>query len=85
MTTATCRSNPSDTFAHYLKGQGRNQAEDLDNDYRGALAGAMELSFVFNAFTLGEDAVKRMGLEGKEDMLKRAWPEQGADRRRSTT
>ena len=61
-------TNPSDTFAGYLKAKGASK-DDLAK-ITDALGGAMELSFVFNAFTLGDEAIKRMNLEGQTDLLK---------------
>ncbi len=61
-------TNPHETFADYLKAKGATKA-DLDK-LTDALGGAMELSFVFNAFTLGDDAVERMKIDGAADLLK---------------
>ena len=60
--------NPTDTFGDYLKAKGAS-AEDLKK-ITDALTSAMDLSFVFNGFTLGEDAMKRMGLDGQTDLLR---------------
>ena len=59
--------NPSDTFADYLLAKGATR-EDLKK-LTDALGGAMELSFVFNAITLGADALERMNLQGQGDLL----------------
>ncbi|MBI1369730.1 MAG: adenosylcobalamin-dependent ribonucleoside-diphosphate reductase [Planctomycetes bacterium] len=56
------------TFAAFLHDRGADAStlQKLDD----ALAGAMELGFVFNAWTLGEAAVDAMGLTGQKDLLK---------------
>ncbi|MHB1156752.1 MAG: TSCPD domain-containing protein [Phycisphaerales bacterium] len=59
--------NPSDTFADYLRAKGATR-EDLKK-LTDALGGAMELSFVFNAITLGAEALERMNLQGQGDLL----------------
>jgi ribonucleoside-diphosphate reductase alpha chain len=56
------------TFKAYLKHKGVGD-EELGR-LTDALGSAMELSFAFNAFVLGEDAVKRMGLDPAGDLLK---------------
>ncbi|NJL31226.1 MAG: hypothetical protein HC898_06105 [Phycisphaerales bacterium] len=43
--------------------------EDLTK-VENALSGAMELGFALNAWTLGDETVKRIRLEGKKDFLK---------------
>jgi len=57
----------TDTFAEFLAEKGLNESDQKKID--DSLSGAMELSFVFNAFTLGEDAIERLGVAGKTDML----------------
>ncbi len=55
-------------FSEFLKAKGFD-----DTDLRrltDALGGAMELSFVFNAFTLGEEAMTRLHLNKDADLLK---------------
>ena len=56
------------TFAQYLRDHGFSD-EDLAavSDVMGS---AMELDFVFNAVTLGDAALDRLGLVGAEDILK---------------
>ncbi|MCC7146657.1 MAG: adenosylcobalamin-dependent ribonucleoside-diphosphate reductase [Phycisphaeraceae bacterium] len=56
------------TFADWLKSKGFKQ-EDLDK-INNALGGAMELSFVFNTWTLGSEALQRLNLVDQPDMLK---------------
>ena len=57
----------TDTFADFLREKGLNDDDlkKLDD----SLGGAMELSFVFNAFTLGEDTIARLGVAGETDIL----------------
>ncbi|QNN23874.1 adenosylcobalamin-dependent ribonucleoside-diphosphate reductase [Planctomycetales bacterium ZRK34] len=56
------------TFAAYLSDKGvTDEALQRITD---ALAGAMELGFLFNVFTLGEDVVADLGLAGQADLLK---------------
>jgi ribonucleoside-diphosphate reductase alpha chain len=55
------------TFAQFLESSGATE-DDLDRLQR-ALAGAMELSFVFNPYTLGEHAMARLGLDGASDPM----------------
>ena len=56
------------TFADFLRSAGL--AEEKLNIVNDALKGAMELGFVFNPFTLGDDGVKQLDLEGQDDLLK---------------
>ena len=56
------------TFAMYLSEKGLTN-EELEKLSEG-LAGAMELGFIFNAFTIGEEAVERLGLQDEADLLK---------------
>ncbi|MEX0778035.1 MAG: LAGLIDADG family homing endonuclease [Phycisphaeraceae bacterium] len=57
------------TFADYLKNKGLTDA-DLAKVGK-SLVGAMELKFVFNTWTLGQDAVKRLEIDPKSpDLLK---------------
>jgi len=55
------------TFRELLEARGAEPG-DLDKLEK-ALAGAMELGFVLNAFTLGADAMDRLGLAGATDPL----------------
>ncbi|MHC4993943.1 MAG: TSCPD domain-containing protein, partial [Planctomycetota bacterium] len=55
------------TFADLLKEKGLT--DDAFAALNESLAGAMEIGFVFNAFTLGDDAVEAMGLTGQDDLL----------------
>ncbi len=57
-----------ETFRGFLKAKGLTEAE-LDK-LTDALAGAMELKSVFKAWTLGEEAMNRLGVAGKPDALK---------------
>ncbi len=59
--------NSADTFSGFLRARGAAR-EDLDR-LTDALGGAMELGFAFNAYTLGEAAVRRLALEDQADML----------------
>ena len=56
------------TFAQALieKGFTEEELKKLSD----SLGSAMELSFVFNAYTLGQDAIERLGLMGQTDLLK---------------
>jgi ribonucleoside-diphosphate reductase alpha chain len=56
------------TFADFLRAKGF-AAADLER-IEAVLGGAMDLGFAVNAHTLGPDAVKRLGLTGKTDMLR---------------
>ncbi|MBI1335526.1 MAG: adenosylcobalamin-dependent ribonucleoside-diphosphate reductase [Phycisphaera sp.] len=56
------------TFAGFLHEKGLTD-KDLAR-ITDSLGGAMELSFVFNAYTLGEDAIKRLNVAGKPDVLR---------------
>jgi ribonucleoside-diphosphate reductase alpha chain len=58
----------SATFAAFLQSKGFDG--DTLKPVRDALTGAMELGFVLNAWTLGEAAIKKLGLEGQTDILK---------------
>ncbi len=60
--------NPTDTFADFLRARGASD-DDLAKITQ-SLGSALELGFVFNAYTLGEAAMKRMGLEGRPDPLR---------------
>ncbi len=55
------------TFAQWLRDRKFTDA-DLEK-ITNTLSGAMELSFVFNAWTLGQEAVERLGLAGESDVL----------------
>ena len=56
------------TFAAALREKGFTDAQL--KKITDALGGAMELSFVFNPYTLGQDAIERLGLSGQTDLLK---------------
>ncbi len=56
------------TFAAALRDKGFTDAEL--KKITDTLGGAMELSFVFNPYTLGQDAIERLGLSGQTDLLK---------------
>ncbi len=56
------------TFTEYLKNFGFKQVE-LDR-LAEALPGAMEIGFIFNNWTLGEDCIDRLKLRDETDLLK---------------
>jgi ribonucleoside-diphosphate reductase alpha chain len=52
---------PGTTFAQWLKSKGLTDADlKIVND---ALPGVFEVTFAFNAWTLGDDAMKRLGID----------------------
>ena len=59
--------NEGQSFAQFLNGKGFAD-EDLDK-VKQALGAAMELSFVFNEWTLGTDTLAGLGLVNKPDIL----------------
>ena len=61
-------SGKAPSFAGFLKAKGLTDDELTKID--GALGGAMELSFAINTWTLSEETIGRLGLQGKMDLLK---------------
>ncbi len=58
----------SATFAAFLTSKGLDAA--AIGRIKDALAGAMELGFIFNSWTLGEETMTKLGLVGQTDLLK---------------
>jgi len=58
----------SKTFGEALLERGLTESELVKLGE--SLGSAMELSFVFNSYTLGQDAIERLGLSGRTDLLK---------------
>jgi ribonucleoside-diphosphate reductase alpha chain len=56
------------TFAAWLNDRGVE--ESVLTKLQESLGGAMELSFVFNAWTLGEETVAKLGVAGQSDLLR---------------
>ncbi|MBI1371712.1 MAG: adenosylcobalamin-dependent ribonucleoside-diphosphate reductase [Phycisphaera sp.] len=64
----TVPKNPTDTFADFLRAKGLDAAGVTKLNE--ALGGAMELSFVFNEWTLGAATMEKLGISGATDALK---------------